>query len=242
MSGYRRRSPHRPETTGEVPDRSQGVLYLRVSSVRQTHTAIDIDADGNSIATQREECTRKARDKGIAIVREFVEPGKSAQTIEKRPEFRQLLAYLAEHPNVGYVFVYSRSRAFRNVEEAILTRQHLRGLGVRIISTKEDFGDSLEASFMEVITDSMNDLQNKRSGEDIKMKMAHKARNGGTVSRAPIGYLNTRIDVEGRLVNSIALDEQRAPLVRLCFDLYATGDYTIEQRAMIRTCGWASAW
>ena len=230
MSGYRRTS-RQQLTRSDTPSHSEGVLYLRVSSVRQTHTAVDIDADGNSIATQREECQALAGRMGVPVVREFVEPGKSAQTIEKRPAFRQLLAYLAENPEIDYVFVYARSRAFRNVEEAILTRKHLRGLGVKIVSTKENFGDTMEADFMEVITDSMNDLQNKRSGEDIKMKMAHKARNGGTVSRAPIGYLNTRVDVEGRLINSIALDEQRAPLVRLCFELYATGDYTIEQLA-----------
>lgn len=227
---YQRRGVAVPENT-----KKDGIHYLRVSSVRQTHTAVDIDRDGNSIATQREECDRKAAEKQVNVIQEFVEPGKSAQTIEKRPEFRKLLAFLAENPNVGYVFVYSRSRAFRNVEEAILTRKHLRGLGVKIISTKEDFGDSLEAEFMEVISDTMNDLQNKRSGEDIKMKMAHKAKNGGTISRAPIGYLNARIDVgDGKQVNTVVVDEARAPLVRLAFELYATGHYTMEslQEAM----------
>ncbi|NHA00642.1 recombinase family protein [Nocardioides sp. W3-2-3] len=145
-----------------------GVHYLRVSGVRQTHTAADAGGDGNSIETQREECDAKARAMDVPVQQVFVEPGKSAQTIDKRPEFRRLLAYLAEHPEVGYVFVYSRSRAFRNIEDAILTRKHLRGLGVKIISTKEDFGDSLEAEFMETISDSMNDLQNKKNGQDIK--------------------------------------------------------------------------
>ncbi|WP_155848576.1 hypothetical protein [Arthrobacter sp. 35W] len=32
----------------------KAVLYLRVSSKKQTETAIDIDKDGNSIATQRD--------------------------------------------------------------------------------------------------------------------------------------------------------------------------------------------
>ena len=207
-----------------------GVHYLRVSSVRQTHTASDVagGGDGNSIATQREECDLKATEMAVPVAEVFVEPGKSAQTIEKRPEFRRLLAYLAEHPEVGYVFVYSRSRAFRNIEDAVLTRKHLRGLGVKIISTKEDFGDSLEAEFMETISDSMNDLQNKKSGQDIRLKMAHKAKNGGTIGRAPIGYLNVRKDIEGRQVNTVDLDPERAPLIRTVFELYATGDYTLE--------------
>ena len=230
MSSYRRRDRF-TTADGQAKQLARGVSYLRVSSVRQTHTAVDIDADGNSIATQREECARKAASMNVPIEVEFVEPGKSAQTIEKRPEFRRLLAHLAENPEINYVFVYARSRAFRNVEEAILTRQHLRALGVRIISTKEDFGESLEAEFMEVIADTMNDLQNKRSGEDIKMKMAHKARNGGTIGRAPVGYLNTRIDVQGRLVNSVTLDPDRAPLVRTLFELYSSGEFTAQDIA-----------
>ncbi|WP_425453026.1 recombinase family protein [Calidifontibacter indicus] len=58
--------------------------------------------------------------------------------------------------------------------------------------------------------------------------MAHKAKNGGTIGRAPIGYLNARIDIEGRQVNSVIVDQDRAPLVRLAFELYATGDYSID--------------
>ena len=226
MSSYRR--GHRRETETAAA-KEHGVHYLRVSSVRQTHTGSDVSEHGNSIDTQREECDAKANQMGVTVVREFVEPGKSAQTIDKRPQFRLLLAYLAEHPEIGYVFVYSRSRAFRNIEDAILTRKHLRGLGVKIVSTKEDFGDSLEAEFMETISDTMNDLQNRRNGEDVRVKMGHKAKNGGTIGRAPIGYLNTRLDIDGRLVNTVITDEDRAPLVRTMFELYASGEYTLEE-------------
>ena len=146
MSSYRRGTK---KTDAGAAAKTAGIHYLRVSSVRQTHTDADVNRDGNSIATQREECDKKAAGMGISVAMEFIEPGKSAQTIDKRPEFRRLLAYLAEHDEIGYVFVYSRSRAFRNVEDAVLTRKHLRGLGVKIISTKEDFGDTMEAEFME---------------------------------------------------------------------------------------------
>jgi site-specific DNA recombinase len=38
----------------------QAVLYLRVSTERQMHTAADIDADGNSIAMQRDLTLKRA--------------------------------------------------------------------------------------------------------------------------------------------------------------------------------------
>jgi site-specific DNA recombinase len=212
------------------PTPDGAVLYLRVSTPRQMHTAIDIDPEGNSIATQRETCHAKAQNLGTRVLAEFVEPGNSAQSIEKRPVFRQLLAYLEAHRGeVGYVIVYMRSRAFRNSIDAAITKRALSLLGVRIISCKEDFGSGPVADAMETVSDAFNELQVRQNGEDIKQKMRHKALNGGTVSRAKLGYLNIRVEHEGRLFNSIGLDEQRAPLVRKAFELYATGEYTLDR-------------
>lgn len=115
-------NPTMPSATVTVPRKA--VLYLRVSSKRQTETAFDIDKDGNSIATQRDICQQRADSLEAEVVQEFVEPGVSAQTIEKRPVFRSMLAYLQENPNVDYVIVYARSRAFRNFVDAAITRRH----------------------------------------------------------------------------------------------------------------------
>lgn len=212
------------------PTPSGAVLYLRVSTPRQMHTASDIDPEGNSIATQREACQAKAVNLGAPVVAEFVEPGNSAQSIEKRPVFRQLLTYVEEHRGeVGYVIVYMRSRAFRNSIDAAITKRALGLLGVRIISCKEDFGTGPVADAMETVADAFNELQVRQNGEDIRQKMRHKVLNGGTIARAKLGYLNIRVEHDGRLFNSIGLDEQRAPLVRQAFELYATSEYTLDR-------------
>ncbi len=209
------------------PER-HAVVYLRVSSKRQMDTAADIDPEGNSIATQREVCQSKVNTLGATIVREFVEPGTSAQTIEKRPVFREMLAYLAENPSVDYVVIYMRSRAFRNLGDAVLTKRRLERMQIKLVSAKEDFGEGIMADAMEAVTDIINEVQVRMSGEDIKVKMRHKAENGGTIGRAKLGYRNIRIDHEGRQVNTIGLDEERAPLIRTAWELYATGNYSIE--------------
>ncbi|WP_138443007.1 recombinase family protein [Sinomonas susongensis] len=207
----------------------KAVLYLRVSSKKQTETAIDIDKDGNSIATQRDICQQKAQSLNADIVHEFVEPGVSAQTIEKRPVFKDMMKFLGEHRDVDFVIVYARSRAFRNFVDAAITRRHLDKLGVRLLSAREDFGEGTYAEAMEAVTDIMNQVQNQLSGEDIRIKMRNKAINGGTVSKARLGYLNIRKDIEGRMINSIGLDEKRAPLVLKAFELYSTGKYSIDR-------------
>lgn len=207
----------------------KAVLYLRVSSKKQTETAIDIDKDGNSIATQRDVCEQKAGALGADILHEFVEPGVSAQTIEKRPVFTEMMRFLSEHRDVDYVIVYARSRAFRNFVDAAITKRHLDKLGVRLLSAREDFGEGTYAEAMEAVTDIMNQVQNQLSGEDIRIKMRNKAINGGTIGRAKLGYLNVRKDIDGRQVNTIELDTKRAPLILKAWELYATGDYTIER-------------
>ncbi|BDB41263.1 hypothetical protein IWGMT90018_17090 [Mycobacterium kiyosense] len=192
-------------------------------------TAVDIDPDGNSIATQREVASRKANNLGADVVKEFVEPGVSASTIEKRQAFQDMLTFLREHSDVRYVIVYARSRAFRNYIDAAITKRLLDKLNVKLVSAREDFGDGVYADMMEAVTDIFNDVQNKLSGEDIRIKLQHKAINGGTTGRAPIGYLNTRTEVEGRLINTVSLDPLRAPLVLKAWELYSTGDYSIER-------------
>lgn len=216
-----------------LPQRSatndKAVLLLRVSTKKQLDTAIDIDPDGLSIATQRDHGTAKAEAMGVEVATEFVEPGYSAKTIDKRPVFRDLLKYLAEHPEVRYVIVYMRSRAFRNRFDAALIETQLSKMGVRLISAKEDFGEGPHAVAMEGMLDVMNHLMNTLQGLDIQEKMRTKAINGGTLGFARIGYINARVEYEGKQINTIALDEQRAPLVLRAFELYSTGDYGLER-------------
>ncbi len=214
-------------TSQRSPGTGAAVLYLRVSTQRQLHTAIDIDPDGNSIATQREATRKRAKRLKAPVAQEFVEPGHSAQSIAKRPVFRELLHYLEEHPEVGYVIIYMRSRVFRNQTDAAITKRILASMDVKLISAKEEFGEGYMADAMEAITDIMNEVQVRQSGEDISNKMLHKAKNGGTVGRAKVGYLNIRKEIDGRFVNSIDIDPKRAPLIRWAFEQYASGDYSL---------------
>ena len=120
-----------------------------------------------------------------------------------------------------------RSRAFRNLADAAITKRILASMGVKLISAKEDFGEGYMADAMEAVTDIMNEVQVRQSGEDIKQKMLHKAMGGGTTGRAKVGYLNVRKDFGGRLVNTIDVDPKRAPLVSWAFERCATGEYSM---------------
>jgi len=44
-----------------------------------------------SIPAQREACLRKAAQLGVRIIEEYIEPGRSATSIDKRPAFQAML-------------------------------------------------------------------------------------------------------------------------------------------------------
>lgn len=209
---------------------ARAIAYLRVSSKRQMDTDYDVDADGNSIDTQRKACQDKARQMGVVIAEdgEYVEPGNSAQSIEKRPVFREMLARIIEKRDVDYVIVYMFSRAFRSRLDEAITKNQLQKLGVRIISAKENFGEGPMADAMEGVVAVFNELQVRMNGEDIKVKMANKAKNGGTPGKAKLGYLNVTTNIDGHKVNTVVTDAERRPYIEMAFELYAGGQHTLD--------------
>ena len=207
----------------------QIVEYARVSSPKQLRTSMDIDSDGNSLATQREHAKRAAALLGGVIVKQFVERGRSGQTVAHRPAFQAMLAYVEENADdIDYVLVYARSRAFRNFDEAAEIEGKLRRLRVEIISATEQFsGDEFAIKIQKAFTDLNNERLVKDNGKDIARKMLHKAQRGGFNGWAKLGYLNDKIKIEGYYVNTIITDVERAPLIRWAFEKYASGDYSL---------------
>jgi DNA invertase Pin-like site-specific DNA recombinase len=210
------------------PARTNGpkraVLYLRVSSAGQVKT--DYDPEGLSIPAQRKACQAKATELGAVVIDEYVEPGRSATNTDNRPKFMEMMARIKAERDVELVVVYARSRLHRNVEDAAITRASLRKLGVQLVSVMDYTDDSYIGDLVATIIDGVNEYQSRASGADIRYKMGQKAKNGGTVSTAKIGYLNVREEIDGRRVATVTIDSERAPFIRMAFELYATGKHS----------------
>ncbi|MBF6370685.1 recombinase family protein, partial [Nocardia puris] len=97
------------------------------------------------------------------------------------------------------------------------------------VSATESIDDSPVGQLMHGILATFNEYQSRESGADISYKMGQKARNGGTLGRARLGYLNIFDRFDGREIRTIGVDPERAPLVQLAFQLDATGDYTLDE-------------
>lgn len=204
---------------------TRAVIYLRVSSAAQVNT--DYDPEGISIPAQRVACERKARELGLTIVDEYIEPGRSGTEMSRRIAFQQMLSRVRQDKDVGQVIVYKLSRMARNRYDDAIVMADLRKRGITLISATEAVDDSPVGQLMHGILATFNEYQSRESGADISYKMGQKAKNGGTLGQARIGYLNVFDRLDGREIRTVVPDPERADLIRLAFDLYATGDYTL---------------
>ena len=208
---------------------SRAVLYLRVSSKKQVST--DFDPEGISLPAQRVACQRKAEQLGLDVVDEYIEPGVSGTETTKRVAFQEMLERIRTKRDVDHVIIYKLSRLHRNRLDEAFTMAELRKRGVTLLSATEHIDDTPTGRLMQGILSSFNEFRSAEDGADIAYKLGEKAKKGGTISMAPLGYINVGQRVEDREVRTVDFDPERAPLVKLAFELYATGKYSAPELA-----------
>ncbi|MBP9715452.1 MAG: recombinase family protein [Candidatus Pacebacteria bacterium] len=65
-------------------------------------------------------------------------------------------------------------------------------------------------------------------GDNVKRAFEQKRRNGEWTGAVRLGYLNISLDEEKRLRKTIEIDPERGYLVQKMFELYATGEHSLE--------------
>ncbi|MEN3283361.1 MAG: site-specific recombinase [Solirubrobacteraceae bacterium] len=210
----------------------RAVLYLRVSSRGQVET--EYDPEGLSLPAQRNTGTEKATRLGADVVREYIEPGVSAKSLLKRKAFGQMIADVREMGDIDYVIVWSVSRWARNQEDHWTARGLIRRAGAQLISVKEPIGgDGSHDIIVEGVMAAVAEGRRIEIAEEVLQGLRRKAEVGGTPFRAPIGYVHVREMVDSHEVRVVVVDPDRAHLVRLAFNLYATGDFALSELAAL---------
>ena len=207
----------------------RAVSYIRVSTREQAQRGGS--EEGLSLPAQREANKRKAQSIGALVVKEFADRGESARSAN-RPELQKMLAYLKEDGGIDYVIVHKLDRLARNRADDVEINRAFEEAGVRLVSTSENIDQTPGGMLLHGIMSSIAEFYSRNLANEVMKGMGEKARNGGTLGKAPLGYVNVRArDENGREVRTIALDEERAPLIRFAFTEYATGNWTVRQLA-----------
>ena len=207
----------------ETREHRTAVLYLRVSSSGQVNKGLD--PEGYSIPAQREACERHAAALGAEVISQYVEPGRSGTNIN-RPALQKMLAELAELKPT-YVIVYDLSRVARDDFDALALLKEIERHGCKLESTLERIDDTPAGKLLYTIMAGVNAFRSRGDAKKVRDGMRRKHATGGTLGKAPVGYLNVRRREPGREIRTVEVDPDRAPLVRMAFEAYATGDYSI---------------
>jgi len=209
------------------PARPRAVLYVRVSTKEQLQG--EGDPDGYSIPAQREVCTKRAAALGADVVEAFVERGESARSAD-RPELQRMLEYLRTEP-VDYVIVHKIDRLARNRMDDVTISAQIQAAGAQLVSVTENIDETPSGLLMHGIMSSIAEFYSRNLAAEVIKGTEQKVAAGGTPHVAPLGYLNVRTIVDGRELRTVALDPERAELVRWAFTAYATGDYSLRTLA-----------
>lgn len=151
-----------------------------------------------------------------------------------------MLEYVKENADrVDYVIVHKIDRLARNRDDDSDIMRVLRECGVQLVSASESIDDTPAGMLLHGIMSSIAEFYSQNLATEVKKGMGEKIKGGGTVGRAPIGYQNVRlVDDKGREERTVITDPERAPLITLAFEEYATGNWTVADLAdHLAACG-----
>jgi site-specific DNA recombinase len=199
----------------------QGVIYARVSSKDQ-------EREGFSIPAQLKMLREYALKNGIKVLREFVDV-ETAKTAGRK-QFGEMVRFFEKTPLCRIVIVEKTDRLYRNFHDCVT----LEDLGVEIHLPKEGQVISKEAKSQTKLMHGIqlviarNYIENLR--EEVRKGMREKAAQGIYPSRPPLGYVNNKLN------HTIVVDPVGAPIAKRMFELYATGQHSLEEvRRILRS-------
>lgn len=185
--------------------------YIRVSTVRQGE-------HGSSLQEQRDAITNFAARQGFKIVTWF-EERETAATIGRR-EFSRMVTALKKKKASGVIF-HKIDRSARNLKDWSAV-QDLADSGIDVRFTQESINlgsneGKLTGDFLAVI--SAHYIRNLR--EEVRKGIRGRLKQGLYPFKAFTGYLD-----QGGGRAKIP-DPERAPFIRMAFELYSTGKFSL---------------
>jgi DNA invertase Pin-like site-specific DNA recombinase len=201
-------------------------IYVRKSTDESNRQVLSIQA-------QLFELHEMARREGLTVIRTFEESRTAKQP--GRPQFNLMMSEIEKGKAQG-ILAWHPDRLARNSIDG--------GRIVYLVDTGKikdlrfptfRFETSAHGKFMLNIAFSQSKYYVDNLSENIKRGIRQKLRNGIWPNRPPVGYFNDRNN------RCIAVQPEKAKLVRKAFELYATGNFPLhEVRSRMEKIGFTS--
>ena len=103
----------------------------------------------------------------------------------------------------------------------------LKKAGVTLVSCSENIDETPSGMLLHGIMSSIAEFYSRNLANEVIKGSVQKAKGGGTIGKAPTGYLNVRKVENGREVRTVDIDPVRGPLMQFAFEAYASGEWTL---------------
>jgi site-specific DNA recombinase len=199
----------------------KAVAYLRVSTKEQAQ-------EGYSIAAQQDACTRFIKGKGWELVDVYSDRGESARTAD-RPQFQLLMRNIAEDSSIRFLVIHKLDRLARSIRDYAAVRDLLDKAGVQLVSVTEGLEATASGKMVEGMLAVVAEWYSNNLSTEIRKGQTQKLREGVWPNLAPIGYRNIRLEPAPgqRRGRAAIVPDEKAPLVRQAFELYAAGEWPL---------------
>lgn len=197
------------------------VLFARVSSREQEET-------GYSLPSQEKLLKEHAERKGLVVARRF-SISESASGRNQRKTFEEMMEYVKKN-NIKVIVCEKVDRLTRNLKDAVSINEWINGDPEREVHfvkencvlnknsrSNEKFIWNIKVSVAQYYIDNLS--------EEVKKGQKEKIAQGWLPAKPPLGYKT--VGERGHKIHVI--DEEKAPLIRKMFELYATGEYSLKK-------------
>jgi len=180
------------------------------------------DRQVQSISDQTRIALDYAKQNDLQVLEVFQE-SHSAKTPYKRIQFTRMMELINSRDDIAGIITWKANRLARNEAEGGVLIYLVRE-GLRIITPEKQYtaNDAIVLSIeFAMASQFSHDLS-----KDIKRGMQNKLDRGIAPRLAPFGYRNTPEKKQGE--KTIEPHDVYFPLVRQLFDLFLTGNYSVE--------------
>jgi DNA invertase Pin-like site-specific DNA recombinase len=177
------------------------------------------DRQVRSIGDQIAELNELARKENIEVIDIIVE--KQTAKIPGRPMFAEMLKRIEAGEAMGILAWHPDRLARNSVDGGQIIYLVDTGVIQELKFPTFWFDPTPQGKFMLSIAFGQSKYYVDNLSENIKRGHRQKLKNGLWPQMAPLGYLNDKA------TKMIYADENKAPLIKKTFELYATGKYTL---------------
>lgn len=206
-------------------NQAKAIIYARVSSKEQEET-------GYSLPSQEKLLKEYAERKGLTIAKVF-SIAESASGAKQRKVFAEMLGYL-EKNKIQNLLCEKVDRLTRNLKEAVTANEWIESDETRSIHfVKQNLVIHKHAKSDEKFRWDIEIVLAKKFisnlSEEVRKGQKEKIAQGWLPAKPPLGYKT--IGEKGHKIH--VLNEATAPLVKRMFELYATGNYSLNALAQV---------